>query len=303
MTPAVETRALHGESNSGAPVARAALCALALLAIPLTVRAAPSLGLRAEAGWSADDNVGRASDKWSDDRRSDRIWNAGLSASWPAPTSEHTRVVLLGFAGEEKHATYGKLTHTSYGVQGELQYRASGEFGAPTYGLVLRSAGEQYKSDLRDGFRYAAGVTVRKLLTDRISSFASLSWLRRDGRSEVFDTREVSARFNFDYSLTRASTLYLSGDLRHGETVSSGRAALAYVDAAKAIVADDAFDNAGFYAYKVDANTVIGTIGCNVSFRAGQALDVSLTRVQSKVLGADLRYVVNQASLAYLVRF
>jgi hypothetical protein len=282
---------------------RIGLGLVALLAAPLAAHADLPLNLSAEIGLSADDNVGRASDKWGDDKRSDRVWNAGLSASRPVPTSAHTRVVLAGFAGEEKFATYGKLTHTYYGAQGEFQYRASGEFGAPTYGFVLRSAGEQYKSDLRDGFRHSAGLTVRKLLTDRISSFASLSYLRRDGRSAVFDTREMSARVNLDYSLSRASTLYLSADARHGETVSSGRPALAYVDVAKALVADDAFENAGFYAYKVSANTLIGTIGCNVSFGAGHALDLSLRRAQSKVLGADLRYTATQASLAYLVRF
>ncbi len=304
MSPPVERSALQDDSKSRLCTARAGLCALVLLAAPFSAaQGASPLGLRAEAGLSADDNVNRASDKWGDDKRSDRIWNAGLSASWPAPTGEHTRVLLLGFAGEEKYATYDKLTHTYYGVQGEFQYRASGEFGAPTYGIVLRSSGEQYKSDLRDGFRYSAGLTVRKLLTDRISSFASLSVLRRDGRNAVFDTREYSARFNLDYSLSRTGTLYVSGDLRHGDAVSSGRAALAYIDVAKAIVADDAFESAGFFAYKVNANTLIGTLGYNVSFGAGQALDFSLRRAQAKVLGSDLRYTANQASLAYLIRF
>ena len=303
MIRAVGRFAVPPQSIAHRFAVRAALCAGALLATPLAAHAAAPLGLRAEAGLSADDNVGRASDKWGDDKRSDRIWNAGLSASWPAQTSEHTRLILLGFAGEEKYATYGKLTHTYYGAQGELQYRASGEFGAPTYGVVLRSAGEQYKSDLRDGFRYSVGLTARKLVTDRIASFASLSWLRRDSRSAAFDTREISARFNLDYSLSRTGTLYLGGELRHGDAVSSGRPALAYIDVAKAIVADDAFDNAGFYAYKVNANTLIGTLGYNVSFGAGHALDFSLRRAQSKVLSADLRYTANQASLAYLVRF
>jgi len=303
MIRAVANRAFRSAPAARLFTPRNALCVLALLATPLAAHAASPLGLSAEAGLSADDNVGRASDKWGDDRRSDRIWNAGLSASLPVPLSEHTRVALLGFAGEEKYASYDKLTHTYYGVQGEFQYRASGEFGAPTYGVVLRSAGEQYKSDLRDGYRYAAGLTVRKLLTDRISSFASLSYLRRDGRSAVFDTREISARFNLDYSLSRTGTLYLSGDLRHGDAVSSGRAALAYIDVAKAIVADDAFESAGFYAYKVNANTLIGTLGYNVAFGAGHAIDLSLRRAQAKVLGADLRYTANQASLAYLVRF
>jgi hypothetical protein len=302
MIPAVERCAVHAESAARRLATRMTLCVLAALATPFAAHGASPLGLRADVGLTADDNVGRAANKW-DDRRSDRIWNLGLSASAPVPMSEHTRVVVLGFAGEEKYATYGKLTHSYYGVQGEFQYRASGEFSAPTYGVVLRSAGEQYKSDLRDGYRHSAALTVRKPLTDRIASFASLSYLRRDGRSAVFDTREISARFNIDYRLSGRDTLYLSGDLRHGDAVSSGRPALAYLDVAKAVVADDAFDNAGFYAYKVNANTLIGTLGYNVSFGAGHALDLSLRRAQSKVLSADLRYTATQASLAYLIRF
>ncbi len=259
------------------------------------------LSLNVSLALDRDSNVWRVPEGWT--RFADRVLSLQISASRPVPISTHTRVVLHGFAGEDRYKTYDGLTHTSYGLQAEFQYRSAGTYTAPIWGLALRASGEQYKSDLRDSYRRSVAFTVRKPITDRISSFAALAFLRRDGRSAVFDNRETSLRGDLDYSASRRATIYLGLDLRRGDAVSSAPPWLSYVDAAKAIALDDAFPSGTWYAYKVKADTTLGTLGFNYALATRHALDVSLRRVQSKVPDAGLRYVVNQASLAYLGRF
>ena len=72
---------------------------------------------------------------------------------------------------------------------------------------------------------------------------------------------------------------------------------------------DDAFENLGYIAYRVDARTVIGTWGVNYPLGARDSIDFSWRRVEAKArksLAVDIgpiRYYDNQYSLVYLMRF
>jgi len=284
----------------------AALAALGIL--PGCVLAAGPLGLRVEASYTSDDNVTRS--KGEGDALSDTVLGAGIRANYPVPISTRTRAILQGFLGAEKFRTYSGLSRNFFGAQGDLQFRPSGEFGAPTYGAFVRTSKDQYESNLRDGYRHAFGVTVLKPATDRLQLFSALSWNITDGKSTVFDTRYVSLRGNADWSLTRWDVVYLGAEYRRGDTVSTGRPTLARVDSADAIVQDDAFTDTTRFAYRLKAGTWVTTLGYNRAFGEGQSLDVSWRRVQSTPLNppasaskSELSYTVKQLSVAYLVRF
>jgi hypothetical protein len=104
--------------------------------------------------------------------------------------------------------------------------------------------------------------------------------------------------------------LYLGAEYRRGDIVSSGTQSLARINVADALVQDDAFSDQGYLAYRFQSNTWLATLGYNRAFAERHSVDISYRRVQSKPLHpsaygsvSDVRYVVNQLSLAYLMRF
>jgi hypothetical protein len=263
--------------------------------------------VRVEAAYTYDDNVSRSG---ADNALSDRFFNLSLNAGTSFRPTRHMRLVLGAFAGGDGYDKYDGLSRYFGGIQGELQYRTSGEFDAATFGLFLKGSRDEYDSELRDGYRYTAGVRVLQPLTDRFDLFAALAYNKRDGKSTVFDTEDYSARLNFDYRLTRWSTVYLGGEYRSGDVVSTARPSLALITIAEAVVVDDAFTDTERLAYRIKADTVITTVGYNLAFGEKHSLDFSWRWVQSKANDAPAfgtagkpEYTVNQYSIAYLIRF
>ena len=133
----------------------------------------------------------------------------------------------------------------------------------------------------------------------------------------MFDGKDWSARASIDYSLGANGALYVGGEYRRGDlAITSGPPGPGYGGYAKAFVQDDAFaDNTQLYAYRVEAKTVIWTLGYNLPLGTRDSLDVSWRRAESTSLqppvagGTGLgsngapRYTANQYSLVYLMRF
>lgn len=274
-----------------------------------SAQADKSLGLGVETGITADDNVTRG---YGDGNvLSDKFLGLNLSKSLHHPLSTHTRGVLLGFAGLNGYFEYTGLSHYYAGVQGEFQYRPSGSFYAPTLAFAVRTAIEEYQSEVRDSYRSSAWVSVRKPITDKLQLFSALTYNWRDGKSVVFDTSDIAFRVSADFAASRRNTIYLGLEYRAGDIVSTGRPSVAYVDIASAIVPDDAFKDSTRYAYKIDGSTWMLNLGYNFAINERQALDAAWRMVNatpSSVSGASyaagrIHYTVNQFSLAYMVRF
>ena len=269
-------------------------------------------GFRAEASYTTDDNVTRAP---AGDALRDRMLGVRVSAGGVVPLSTRTRAAVQGYVGTQRFSTYTGLSNNFIGAQGDFSFRPSGEFGAPTYGVFVRTAKEEYESTLRDGYRHAFGATAQKPLTDRIQLFGALTRNISDGKSAVFDTRSTSLRGNADWSLGRWDTVYLGAEYRTGDSVSTVSRndpirTLGFVNTASKIIQDDAFNDTTRDAYRLKAHTLIATLGYNRAFGERHALDVSWRRAQSSVQnavapasGSDLNYTVNQISVAYLGRF
>lgn len=265
--------------------------------------------VRVEAAYAWDDNLTRARD--AADKLGDHIYSLSVSKGAIFPVTDHTRVVVNGFANGDKLRTYTGLDRISGGVQGEFQYRTSGEFDAPTFGIFGRASLDDYHSELRTGYRASVGLTARQSLTDRIDLFGALAGNVRGARSDVFDARDYAARFNLDYSLGRAGALYLGGEYRRGDTVTSAPLSDAYRDLAKALAQDDAYDNRPLVAYRYEAKTVLWTLGYNRPLGPRDSIDFSWRRAESTptssgatgIYGSGGSYYANQYSIAYLMRF
>ena len=284
--------------------------AVALVALwtPLVVHAdEDSLGLLIEGSFNGDSNVTRSRGA---DKLSDRSLGLRVTKNHVIPHTDNARLALSGFAALDGFDRYRGLSNVAAGVQGEYQYRASGEFSAPTFGVFARATVEAYDSYLRDGYRYSAGVRVLQPLTDRLDFFGAVAYNDRDGRSKVFDGHDYSARFNFDYAVSGKDTIYLGGEYRRGHATSTARPSLDYVDIAEATVQDDAFPNSGRWAYRFKAHTEIATLGYNLGLREDHSLDMSLRWVRSTALerptypgAGTVRYYDVQAGVSYLIRF
>ena len=264
-------------------------------------------GLVVAAGFAYDDNVSRASAML--DQLSDTIYSLTVNKTKSFEMSEYTKLTVNGFLDIEKYRIYTGLGHVSAGMQGEYKYRSSGEFGTPTFGIFGRYTVDEYESRLRDGSRRSAGVTLRKPLTDRINLFGALAENVRTGKSAVFNTYDVSGRANLDYALAAGKTIYLTGEYRKGDVISSGRSSLAMLNISTVLVRDDVFNSPWFYAYRMKGQTTLWTLGYNLSLGAKDSMDFSWRRVESKpdktpgFAAPAIRYIDNYYSISYLMAF
>ncbi len=263
---------------------------------------------RLGADLTYDDNVSRARE---DDKFDDSFGTLNLGVTSPWQWSKTTRVVLNGNVGAEQFEVFSGLDRSYANIQAEVQYRSSGQFGTPIWSVFGRHGQDWYKSGLRDGFRDSIGIAVRKPVTDKIFFFGALAYNQRDGRSRVFDTKEVAVRANLDYSLSRRQTLYFGLEVRDGDIVSTARPDLAFFDIAEALITDDVFVDTTRFAYRFKAYTSIATLGYNLGLGEKFALDLSYRLAYSLpheqppgVVTADtIDYFDNQVTLSLLYRF
>jgi hypothetical protein len=264
--------------------------------------------IRVDAGYMYDNNVNRAPN--GQERLTDQFYSLNATASRSFPINETTRVVLGGVIGGDLTRFFPKLGRVFGEIEATVQYRKSAEFYAPTLSLFGRASAEDFGSDQRSGYRYSVGISVLQPITDRINLFAVLAHNGRNANSSVFDANDNSVQFSLDYSVAPHGTLYLSGEYRVGNVVSTGPESLVNLDIAQVFVADDAYTNPQLISYRFDARTVITTLGYNLPLGSSGSLDVSWRWAQStptqstNLQGAGTpRYVDNQFMIVYLKRF
>ena len=191
----------------------------------------------------------------------------------------------------------------------EYQYRASSEFDEPTLGAFARLTGEAFESELRDGYRFSAGVSLRQPLTDRISMFAALSHNRRNASSDVFSTVDNAIRGNLDYAIDDKQIVYLGAEYRKGDIVSTGRASLENVTVADVFAQDDAYPGGQMFSYRFRGATTLLTMGYNLGLGPRDSIDFSWRHIRStpglrpSFVTSPRSYKANQLSVVYLMRF
>jgi hypothetical protein len=265
------------------------------------------IDVRIDAGYMYDDNVTRANEPV--DILSDHAVSANISAVVMFALGEHARAIVTAAVGGQKFNQYHGLNQATESAQGELQYRGSADFGAPTYGVFLRTFADQYESGLRSGSRYSAGVSARLPVTDRIQVFGAVAHNQRYGNSAVFNIMDNSARINLDYALSRRGTMYLGAEMRNGDIVSTGQPSLENIDISYVFAPDVAFPGMGLYSYRFKGNTSLYTLGYNYGLSSRSSLDLSWRMVVSAADGrpsfatSPASYTVNQYSFVYLFAF
>lgn len=230
------------------------------------------------------------------------------------PLTTHTRLRLNGRLNGRKMRKHDGLDRIAASVRGEFQYRPSGEFTAPTFGLFGRSAVEEYDSDIRSGYRYSFGVTARQAITDRISVFGAFERTIREADNPVFETKDYAGRVNIDYSLEQHGVLYAGGEYREGDAVTTvDSTSLFYLEISDVSTLDDAYHNLSLKASRYEAETWLFNLGFNWPLGPRDAIDFSWRYASSSPSNAlddnvaddtgSTSYTSNQLSVTYLMRF
>jgi uncharacterized protein YhjY with autotransporter beta-barrel domain len=220
-------------------------------------------------------------------------------------------LVVSGSLGGEAFRHYSDLGHIFGEVQSELRYPAY----SPNVALFMRGGLDQYKSHIRSGYNYSVGVVLqRNFIQHGIGVTAQIAHNARYGDSSVFDLSDNSAQLGVSYSLNKdlstgkADVLYLSGEFRRGDVVSTERESLANLNIADVFVSDDAFGRADLFSYRFDARTTALNVGYIKPLGSGH-LDLSWTHVRSTSTESSFagagpgRYVDNQIKLVYVLHF
>ena len=288
-------QALGGTGVSGAVQERA----------DTRLRAQP---LQFEVSQTFDDNITRGKD--APDRLADELLRLSVSRELRRPLSATTQATYRATLGLEAAREFSSLSRALAEFGAELNYRASGDFLAPTYGVFARLALDNHLSAQRDGARLAVGATVRAPLTDRIGLGATLAHSVRAARSRVFDGADDSLRANADYRLSPDAVLYAGLEWRQGDVVSTGRSSLDNLDLAEVFAPDDAFASRGLLSYRFEARTRVARLGLGWRLGPDNGLDLSWTQAQSlprqhaAFIGAQrAQYRAQQWRLAYQVRY
>ncbi len=276
--------------------------------------------VRVDVGYLWEANLTRARADGS--IRADSVYSVQAGKTRIFPLTTHTRLIVTGQLEADKLRVYSGLDRVAAGLEAEYQYRTSGEFDATTFGLFARATLEDYNSRLRGGVRSSIGITARRTLTDRIQLFGALAHNQRHAKHEVFDARDYSARFSADYSIGAAGVIYIGGEYRRGDAVSTGRRTPENLSIASASVADDAFGESALIAYRLAARTALWTLGYNRPLGIRDSIDFSWRRIHSTptaqptlsagagygagtVIGptASDPYTADQFAVNYLLRF
>ena len=271
--------------------------------------APPNRHITADAAFAYDDNVTRARDE--EGKLADESFSLRATKELDLFKIGRFGLVVSGSLGGEAFRRFSDLGHVFGEVQGELRYPAY----SPTVALFARSAVDHYKSELRRGYNYSAGIVLQHNFTQRgIGVTAQLAHNARYSDSSVFDLSDNSAQVGISYSLNKdfssgkTDMLYLSGEYRLGDTVSTGRPALANLNIAEVFTRDDAFNRDDLFSYRFDARTTGLTIGYVKPLGSGH-LDLSWSYTQSTATEsafagtASTRYVANQFKLVYVLHF
>ena len=237
-----------------------------------------------------DDNVRLARDDV--DIREDNIVSATLKATAGKSLDDFTLLNYGGSVTYNKFETFDTLDNVEFEVNARYRFALTSGFTSPIYSLRAKVGGVDYDTEMRDSTLYSVSAELNKWLTTTINMTAGVGYNGRDSVSEVFDLEEVRAFVNFDTNFTKADLIYTTFTYISGDTVSSATPTIDIINVSDAIEPDDAFGgiDANQFAYRIDSNTAVITLGYNRILTQDMSLDFSARYVESEARDDDNIY-------------
>lgn len=285
---------------------RCALVCAALLLAPLPALASDwaAFQFAGDLGGGFDDNVSNSVAGQS--ARQSGVVTSALHASTARLLSPNVRLQLRGTLRAEAITDYGDLSNAKLTGLARVFYRPDAGFFTPTLALTAAAAQWQFGSRIRDSVEYQLGFFLEQPVTTLVSSRLTLAATQRESASRVFDLAGQAVSLDLDWRANPRLTVYGGYQFRSGDIVSSAvigggsPADYAVTDRAEVIEADDAFGGfaTGTFAYRLDADTQVGTLGLNRSFSRSLSVDLQVQSVRSDA-GGGIHYdrLVGTASL------
>ena len=229
-----------------------------------------------------DDNVRLA--QFDEDIRSDRILSATVKAKGGRSLDSFSILNYGASATYNKFDTFDTLDNYEVEVNTRYRFALTSGFTSPIYTLGARLGGQEYDTEMRDATFVQLSADLNKWITNTINMTTGLNLNARDSKSEVFDTRDARIFINFDTNFSDADLIYTTLTYITGDTVSSATPTLGIINVADAIEPDDAFGGiaANQFAYRLEADTVVVTLGYNRILTRDLSLDLSARYVESE---------------------
>ncbi len=234
-----------------------------------------------------DDNVRLAQD--DDDIRDDLILTGTLKARGGRSIDRFSIWNYGGSLTYNLFDTFEDLNHYEFEINTRYRFALTSEFTSPIYTLGIRLGGMEFESEMRDSSVLTLSADLNKWITDTINMTAGLSLRERQSVSEVYDLGEVRAFVNFDTNFSKNDLVYTTFSYISGDIASSATPTLGIINVSDAIEPDDAFGgiDANQFAYRIDANTVVLTLGYNRIITRDLSVDISARLVDSEAKDDD----------------
>lgn len=233
-----------------------------------------------------DDNVRLAQNDL--DIRDDMIFSATLNARGGKPLDSFTIWNYGASVTYNAFSTFDGLNNVDFNINTKYRFALASGFTSPIYSLGIKVGGVEYDSEMRDATVLSLSADLNKWITNTINMTAGWGYKISDSKSEAYDTSENRLFVNFDTNFSKTDLIYTTFTYITGDVVSSASPTLGIINAADVIEPDDAFGGIEFnqFAYRLDAQTLVVTIGYNKILTRELSLDVS-TRFVTTEASAD----------------
>ena len=229
-----------------------------------------------------DDNLRLAQDE--DDIREDVILSGTLKATAGRSLDSFTILNYGGSFTYSKFDTFDTLDHYEFDVNARYRFALKSGFAAPIYSLRASLGGMEFDSEMRDSTVMSLSAEINKWLTTTLNTTFGLGIKTRESVSDVFDLDEARMFANLDINFSDDDLIYTTLSYIQGDTVSSATPSLGIINASDAIEPDDAFGgiDANQFAYRLDSQTWVLTLGYNRILNRDLSLDLSARFVDSE---------------------
>ncbi|MEM7562083.1 MAG: FimV/HubP family polar landmark protein [Pseudomonadota bacterium] len=235
-----------------------------------------------DAALISDDNIRLAQD--DDDIREDIILSATVKAKGGKSLDSHTIWNYGGSATINKFDTFDGLDNTEIEANTRYRFALSSGFTSPIYTLGARIAGLEFDTEMRDSTVISLSADMNLWLTTIVNMTAGLGFKDRESKSETYDTTETRLFVNLDTEISKTDLIYTTLTYITGDTVSSAEPTLDIINASDSIEPDDAFGgvDSNQFAYRIDSETFVLTLGYNKIFSRDLSMDISLRLVDTE---------------------
>lgn len=269
--------------------------------LPCAALATEEISLVVDAGLVSNDNVTRAAA--SGDVREDTALVANAALAWPRPLGANSMLVWRGGLGFERFAEFDGLSNRTISAAVDYRFRFARGFSAPDYTLSASLAERDFDSAMRDSTQIGLEASMSRRLTDEMSAIVGLALESREAESDSFDTEQTRLFANLDWMINAGLLAYLTWQFVDGDIVSTATPTFEIINQAATIQPDDAFGGAATrrFAYRLDAETTLLTLGVNYALDADSTVDASLEMLDSDA--GPIHYDRSVWRVSYLLAF